>query len=52
MNNISFGQLLILLIIGFLFFGDLTTLTKNITNFIKRYELNKLLKKKNRKKGT
>lgn len=51
MNNISFGQLIILLILGFLFFGDITNLTKNITNFIKRHELTKLLKKKNRKKG-
>jgi len=33
--NISFGQILILMILGVLFFGDLSYLTKNLNLAIK-----------------
>lgn len=44
--NISFGQILIILILGVLFFGDLSHLTKNLNLAIK-----KLKKRKSGKKG-
>lgn len=53
--NISFGQLVILLLLCILFFGDISYITKNINlliNNLKNYLTKKELSKKNRKKGT
>ena len=48
--RISIGQILILLIISFLLFGDLDNLKKKLTNLLT--QMNKLINDKNRKKGT
>jgi hypothetical protein len=48
--RISIGQILILLIISFLLFGDFDNLKKKLTDFSKK--INTFLNKKNRKKGT
>ena len=48
--RISVGQILILLIISFLLFGDFDSLKKRLTSFLK--QTNNFLNKKNRKKGT
>jgi Flp pilus assembly pilin Flp len=48
--RVSLGQILILLLISFLLFGDLKTIKKNITNVFKK--LNAFFNKKNRKKGS
>ena len=50
MRNISFGQIIILLLIGFLLFGDFSSLKKNLTIFIEKYNI--FNNKKNRKKGS
>lgn len=52
MGNLSIGQLLILIIICILMFGDLTKVTKNITMFIKNHRFFTFIQKKNRKKGS
>lgn len=49
MRNISFGQILVLLLICFLLFGDLVSVKKKLTNFVKK-SLGFFFKK-NRKKG-
>ena len=51
MKNISFGQIIVILLFGFLLFGDFSILVKNLSNFIKKYKLNEIFKKKTRKKG-
>ena len=48
--RISIGQILILLIISFLLFGDFDNLKKKLTNILT--QINKLINDKNRKKGT
>jgi len=48
--RISIGQIIILLLIIFLLFGDFKTLKKKLTNVFR--QLKKLNKEKNRKKGT
>ena len=48
--RISIGQIVILLIISFLFFGDFDNLKKKLRGFLK--QTNKFLNEKNRKKGT
>ena len=48
--RISIGQILILLTISFLLFGDFDSLKKKLTNLLT--EINKLINDKNRKKGT
>jgi sulfite exporter TauE/SafE len=35
--NFTFGQLLILTGLGFLFFGDITKLQKNLTKFYEKF---------------
>jgi len=47
--RISIGQILILLIISFLLFGDFDNLKKKLTNLLTH--VNKLINDKNRKKG-
>lgn len=47
MRNISVGQILVLLVICFLLFGDLKKFKKRVKSLT--FELNKLLK--NKKKG-
>lgn len=51
MRNISFGQILVLLLLCFLLFGDLISVKKKLTGFIKK-SLSWALKKKHRKKGS
>lgn len=36
MNRISFSQLLIVIILGVFLFGDFSTITRNLSQFIKR----------------
>ena len=48
--RISIGQIIILLIISFLLFGDFDNLKKKLINFLK--QVNKFANDKNRKKGT
>lgn len=48
--RISIGQILILLIISFLLFGDFDNLKKKLIKLLTR--VNKLINDKNRKKGT
>jgi hypothetical protein len=48
--RISIGQILILLIISFLLFGDFDDLKKRLVGF--STQINKFLNEKNRKKGT
>lgn len=50
MRNISFGQILILLFLCFLLFGDFVNIKKKLLVFIKK--LVKLFSKENRKKGS
>jgi hypothetical protein len=58
--NLSFSQLIILIIIGFLFFGDISFIVKNFNLLFKKiqttFNINKNSYKKskfnNRKKGT
>ena len=50
MRNISFGQILVLLLICFLLFGDYVNVKKKLTGFVKK-SLNFFFKK-NRKKGS
>ena len=53
MSHISFGQFVIILLLGFLLFGDISSLIKNMKIFIKTLNLNKMfIKKKYRKKGS
>lgn len=47
--RISLGQIIVLLLISFLLFGDLKTLKKNTTNILKK--LTDFFNNKNRKKG-
>ena len=46
--NLSFKQLIILLIIGFLLFGDISFIKNNFNFLLKKIKI----KLKNRKKGT
>lgn len=48
--RISIGQIFVLLIIGFLLFGDVQSLKNKLKDFYKKMKV--LLKEKNRKKGT
>ena len=48
--RISIGQILILLIISFLLFGDFDNVKKKLTNLLTH--IHKLVNNKNRKKGT
>ena len=48
--RISFGQIIIVLLILFLLFGDLQNAKKRLQNLLK--QINKFFEKKNRKKGT
>lgn len=48
--RISIGQIFVLLIIGFLLFGDVQSLKNKLKDFSKKMKV--LLKEKNRKKGT
>lgn len=50
MRNIGFGQILVLLLLCFLLFGDLSSLKKKLTEIGKR--VNTHLLKNNRKKGS
>nr|QYJ09262.1 Sec-independent protein translocase component tatA/E [Pleurosigma sp. mgcode 4] len=50
MRNISFGQILILLFLCFLLFGDFISLKKKLLVVIKKFI--KLISKENRKKGS
>lgn len=52
MGNLSIGQLLILVIICILMFGDLTKMIQNIKLFFKNSSFFTFLQKKNRKKGS
>lgn len=52
MGNLSIGQILILIVISILMFGDLTKMIKHITLFVKNHSFFTLLQKKNRKKGS
>ena len=52
MGNLSIGQLLILIVISILMFGDLTKVIKNLTLFVKNNSFFTSLQKKNRKKGS
>ena len=49
MRNISFGQILILLILCFLLFGDFVSFKKKFVVFVKKFV--KVFSKENRKKG-
>ena len=48
--RISIGQIIILIVISFLLFGDFESLKKKLTDFSKK--MNIFLNEKNRKKGT
>ena len=48
--RISIGQILVLLIISFLLFGDVQSLKNKIEDFFKKTKV--FLEEKNRKKGT
>ena len=48
--RISIGQILVLLIIIFLLFGDFDTLKKRITNLLR--QITQFANQKNKKKGT
>jgi len=50
MGNLSIGQLLILIFIGILIFGDLSKIIKNLTLFLKKQNILNIFEKKNRKK--
>lgn len=50
MRNISFKQILVLLLIFFFLFGDFFNLKKKLTNLITHF--NDFVLKKNKKKGT
>ena len=50
MRNISFGQILILLFLCFLLFGDFVGLKKKFLANIKKFS--KFISKENRKKGS
>ena len=50
MRNVSFGQILILLLICFLLFGDFNSLKKKLVNTFKKGF--NLFEKTNRKKGS
>jgi hypothetical protein len=52
MRNISFGQIIIALLLCFLLFGDLSSLKKYLKVFIEKYNLFSNENKKNRKKGS
>lgn len=51
MRNISLGQILILLLLCFLLFGDFVMFKKKLINLIKKL-LSFFFKSKNRKKGS
>ena len=48
--RISIGQILVVLVISFLLFGDIQSLKSKLKHFSKKIKV--LLKEKNRKKGT
>lgn len=50
MRNVSIGQILVLILICFLLFGDFHSIKKKGKTIIK--QINNYLNKKNRKKGT
>jgi hypothetical protein len=50
MRNISFKQIIILILIFFLLFGDFSNLKKKLTSSFKK--INDFISKKNRKKRT
>ena len=50
MRNISFGQIIIALLLCFLLFGDLSSLKKYLTVIVEKYKV--FNNKKNRKKGS
>lgn len=50
MRNINFKQILILIVIFFLLFGDFLNIKKKLTSFAKHF--NNVVFNKNRKKGT
>ena len=50
MRNISFGQILVLVFLGFLLFSDVKKVKKYILNFFEKLKLINV-KVKNRKKG-
>jgi Sec-independent protein translocase protein TatA len=50
MRNISFGQILVLLLICFLLFGDFVSVKKKLIGFVKKSV--GFFFKKNRKKGS
>jgi Sec-independent protein translocase protein TatA len=47
MRNISIGQFIIIILLGFFLFSDVSKIMRNVTNLIKN-----LRKKKSRKKGS
>jgi hypothetical protein len=51
--NLSFNQLIILILLGFLLFGDVSFIIKNFNIIYKKIQntLNNKSKNKNRKKG-
>lgn len=50
MRNVGFGQIIILLLLCFLLFGDLSSLKKKLTDIGK--QTSAYLSKNNRKKGS
>ena len=52
MGNLTIGQLLILIVICILLFGDLTQVIKTMKLFFKNHSFFTFLQKKNRKKGS
>ena len=50
MRNTGFGQILVLLLLCFLLFGDLSSLKKKLTDIGK--QINNYLSKSHRKKGS
>lgn len=50
MRNIGFGQILVLILLCFLLFGDFSSLKKKLINVGK--QINNYLSKNNRKKGS
>ena len=52
MGNLSFSQLLVIIILWILIFGDVSKIRKRVIRVLKKYKIYEFSKKKDRKKGS
>ena len=54
MGNLSLSQLIVIVVLSILLFGDISKIKKKLSHILTRLDLSKIstIKKKNRKKGS